>query len=519
MTTVTHRGSPTQLGCCSLAVLARAAWAVCAGLTVLPAAAQNAGALRITPALDSVVSVVDSTQSGLQGQGADVVLQVRPSVQMTAGSGRLRGSLDYGLNLVHHTRQVTGQGQADSLQNNLNAVVNAELVERWAYVDAFATVAQQAISAYGQQSVDGVQNNTNRTEVSQLSIKPYAGGSLSSWATYRIGLSADANHSKGSQAADSHNLGANVSLGSSSTGALLGWSANASQQRSSFSGGQRPTDNGRLTASLLFRPDPEWSGSLRGGQETTTIGDVYSQTHSNWGADLRWTPSVRTTASLSFDDRYFGRGHQVLLEHRFPHSSVRFTSSRDANNAANGAGVGQPTTIYQLFFAQFASVQPDPVLRDQLVRATLLALRLDPNGVVGGGFVNAGTTVQQRQDLSLTYVGLRSSYTVQAFTSDVRRLDTANEGFDTTPVRQDGFTTTWSYRLTPTSNINLSGSKLRTQGTATQAGNQLKSVSLNWSNQLSRYIGTGLSARYSAFEGAINPYRESALSASLNLRF
>jgi hypothetical protein len=75
------------------------------------------------------------------------------------------------------------------------------------------------------------------------------------------------------------------------------------------------------------------------------------------------------------------------------------------------------------------------------------------------------------------------------------------------------------YRLTPTSNVNLTGSVLRTRGTATQECNQLKSVALNWGKQLSKYLGTSLSARYSAFEGAANPYRESALSASLNLRF
>jgi uncharacterized protein (PEP-CTERM system associated) len=515
VTAVPDRGLPARRRGHLSALRARAACAFCAGLAALPAAAQYAGGLRITTGLETSLTAVRST---LQGQGDNVVWQVHPGVQMTLGGGRLRGSLDYGLNFIHHTRPVPGLGQGDTVQNNLNAVLNAELLERWVYMDANASIAQQAISAYGQQSVDGVQTNTNRTEVSQLSVRPYASGAIGGWATYRVGLSADTYHTKTAQAPDSNSLGANLTLASASPGALLGWSAQASQQRSSFSGGQA-TDNGRLTASLLITPSPEWTGSLRGGQETTSVGNVYSQSYSNWGADLRWTPSARTTALLSSDERYFGRAHQVVLEHRFPSSSVRFTSTRDANNAANGAGVGQPTTIYQLFYAQFASIQPDPVLREQLVRATLLALNLNANAVVGGGFVNAGTTLQQREDLSLTYVGLRSSYTVQAFRSGVRRLDTANEGFDTTPVRQDGWTTTWSYRLTPTANINVTGSALRTLGTATQAGNHLKSLALSGTNQLSKYLSASFSARYSSFGAAVNPYRESALSASLILRF
>jgi uncharacterized protein (PEP-CTERM system associated) len=484
-------------------------------LWVLPAVAQNAGGLRITPLLDTSVTAVHSTSPAAQGD--DSVLQVHPGVQIAAGAGRLRGRLEYGLNAIYHSRSAPGQGQADSLQNNLNAALNAEVIERWAFVDATASITQQAISAYGQQSVDGTQLNSNRTEVSQLSIRPRAQGNLASWMTYQIGLSADATHARGAAQPDSHNTGVTLNLGSPSTGALFGWSALGSQQRTSFGG--QATDSRRVSLSLLVRPNPEWSGSLRAGQETTSVASVYRQTYNNWGGDLRWTPSVRTTILISGDERYYGRGHQIQLEHRFPSSSVRYTSIRDVNNAANGAGVGQPTSLYQLFYVQFASVQPDPTLRDQLVRDTLLSLHLDGNAVVAGGFVNGGTSLQRRDDLALTYVGRRSSLTLQAFSSDTRRIDTNTVGVDTTPVRQAGLNATVSYRLTPIANVNLSGSGLRTQGTATQAGNRLKSASLSWANQFTKYVGTSLSARYSVFDGTINPYRESALSASLNLRF
>lgn len=493
------------------------ACAACAGLAALPAAAQNAGGLRITPVLDTTLSVVRSTLPVLQGQGDDVVLQVRPGVQITAGSGRVRGTLDYALNAIQHSQSAPGQGQGDSLQNNLNAALNAEVLERWVYVDANASITQQAISAYGQQSVDGAQINTNRTEVSRLSVKPYARGKLADWAVYQVGFSADVSHSRGTAVPDSHGTGVNLSLGSPSGGTLLGWSALATQQRTTFSG--RASDNGRLSVSLLVRPAPEWNGALRGGQETTSVGSFYRRTYNNWGGDLRWTPSVRTTASVSADRRYFGDGYQVLLEHRFASSSIRFSSNRDANNTANGAGVGQPITLYQLLFAQLASAYPDPALRDQVVRDTLRTLQLDPNAVVGGGFASGGTTVQRRDDLSMTYVGRRTTFTLQAFSSDTRRIDTTTAAVDTTPVRQAGLNATASYRLTPTSNLNLTGSGLRTRGTATQAGNQLKSVALTWGTQLSPYLSTRLGARYSAFDGAANPYRESALSASLNLRF
>jgi hypothetical protein len=67
--------------------------------------------------------------------------------------------------------------------------------------------------------------------------------------------------------------------------------------------------------------------------------------------------------------------------------------------------------------------------------------------------------------------------------------------------------------------VNLIGSSLRTPSTATQQGNRLKSISLSGAQQFSKYVSTSLSVRYIAFDGAINPYREAGLSATLNLRF
>jgi uncharacterized protein (PEP-CTERM system associated) len=483
----------------------------------LPAAAQNAGGLRITPLLDTTLSAVHRSDSAQLGQRDDAVLQVRPGVQISAGAGRLRGHLDYSLNAIHHTQAVLGSDQADSLQHSLNAAFNAELVERRAFVEASANITQQALSAYGQQSVDGTQINGNRSEVSQVSVRPYVQGNLAGWATYRVGLNADATHAAGSPTPNSHNTGASLTLGSASTGAWLGWGASATQQRTNF--GSQATDSSRLSVSLLMRPDPEWQGSLRGGTESTAIGSFYRKTYNNWGGELRWTPSPRTTVQVAGDQRYFGGSHQVLLEHRFPTSSVRYTSSRDAYDAASGFGVGQPVTIYQMLYAQLASVQPDPALRDQLVRDTLLTLQLNGNARVAGGFVNGGATLQRRDDLSMTYLGRRSNFTLQAFSSESRRIDTTTLGVDTTPVRQAGLNATIIYRLSPVTSVNLSGSGLRTSGTATQAGNRLKSVTLSASKRLTKFASASLSARYSDFDGASNPYREAGLSASLSLRF
>lgn len=478
--------------------------------------------LRIVPSLDFGLSYIDSSYglgfpAGADGR-SDVVTSVRPGLQASLRRGRTVGTLSYSLDATHHSRPVVGYGQGNTVQNNLDAQLNTELLDRWVFLDATARISQQAISAFGQQSFDGQQNNANRTEVSQFSVRPSARGPIAGLATYELSLNADTSQSRTAAAPDSHNLGASLSVSSARSGSVFGWSTQLSQQRASFSGGNR-SDSTRGTVSLLIRPDPDWSGSLRAGQESVQVGSFYNETYDNWGGDIRWTPSPRTNVLLSADERYFGRAHQVTFEHRFSRSSIRYSSSRDASNAANGGGVGQQVSIYQLFFTQFASVQPDPVLRDQLVRDFLAAIGQNPNAVVTGGFLSGGTTLQRRDDLALSYSGQRVTLTLQAFSGQTRRLDLPVGAVDNFSVKQYGYTSAFTYRLSPSANVNLAASRLNTQGTATQAGNRLDSLSLGWTDRLSRLVTTSVSARYSVFDGPINPYKESSLSATLGLRF
>jgi hypothetical protein len=58
-----------------------------------------------------------------------------------------------------------------------------------------------------------------------------------------------------------------------------------------------------------------------------------------------------------------------------------------------------------------------------------------------------------------------------------------------------------------------------TKATSIQGGNDLKSASLTWTEQLGRQASVSLSARYTVFNSATDPYREAALTAALLSRF
>ena len=497
-----------------------------------PATAQEGGGGRSTTlsaSLDSQLSYVVNSRTGGLGNGSnsgsnsgsngglsggEFVAELRPGLQLTSRTGRIVGSLNYALSLSKHSRTNDGE----NVQHQLNGTFSAEAIERWLYVDGSATVSQQTVSAFGQQSaIDSTQDNPNRIEVATVSLSPYVRGVFGSAVNYEARYTVNATNGRHSIAADSSGTAGSLSLSSAISGTALGWGLIGSTQTTGFKAG-RETRNDRYSASLIYTPDADLSFTLRGGQESTDIASATKITYSNWGAGATWRPTPRTRAQFDIDDRYFGHSYRVLLEHRLASSSVQFSSSRDSSSGADG-GAGQRLTLYQIYFAQFASIQPNPALRDLLVTDFLRAQNLDPNALVSGGFLNTAVTVQQRHQLTLSYAGLRTAASAQAFASNSRVVDVAAINANNQNTRQWGYLANASYRLTPTASMALTGSRLVTQGTATLGGSNLHSVSLSLSDQLARRTSASLSVRYSVFSSATEPYREAGITASLSQRF
>jgi uncharacterized protein (PEP-CTERM system associated) len=469
--------------------------------------------LAVTATFDSTLSVLHTAPEGGSAV-TDGVLQLRPGVQVSSRSGRVRGSLYYSLDAIQHT----DRAQGSALQNYLNAAFTAEAVPNWAYVDAAASISQGTLSAYGQQSVDGVQSNGNRTEVSTLSLSPYVRGSLAGLATYEARINGSATSTRDFAAGDSTTSGGSVSLGSSSQG-LIGWGLAASRQRTGYRQGRASTSDA-ATASLIGRPDPELTLTLRGGQESNDVVGLVRTTYGNHGAQVVWTPSVRTTVDLGADHRYFGDSHHVLIEHRFARSSFRLSSSRDSTTPnLNGGASSQIVSYYQLLDLIYTSAVPDPLLRDQRIRDELRAAGIDPNALAVGGPVSSAVTLLNRQDLGWTYSGLRTTFSLLAFASSSSVIDTASTVGGDANYRQRGYTLTVSHRLTPTASAGISGSDLKTLSTDARLGSDLRSLTLNLTEQISRRVNGSLAARYTVLSGSTDPYHESSLSASVGVRF
>ena len=450
-----------------------------------------------------------------QRLGTELVTQIAPGVLISGRGGRVRGSLDYALVGTVHARR----SQLDAITHALTASGQVEAVPGWAYADLKANISQQAASPYGLQPTPGsVSTDPNIREVTTLSISPYLRGPVASWANYELRFSGNTTSVRRTSEGDSTNLVTSLTL-QSRPGLKVGWNVLASQQRIDFRAG-KTSGIYRLVLGSNYAPEPDLILSLRTGVESTNVGTPLRESSTNWGAGLRWTPSPRTLVSVDLDRRYFGNGHQVVVEHRQRRTAIRFSSARNSTAGSDASGVGSPVTLFQLYMLQYASIEPDATLRELRVRELLRLTNQNPNSLLVGGLATSAVALQRRDDLALSYVGQRSSVTALAFTSSTEAIDRVGNQPATGRVRQVGASLSGSHRLTLLTSINLVGNYQRTlDALPLQPNNSSKSVSLGLSTALSPSTTGSLTARETVFTGQPFPNRETALSGSLNVRF
>jgi uncharacterized protein (PEP-CTERM system associated) len=489
------------------------------GLACLPVMAQDATvvrALSVVPTFNASTAFT-TVQGGGGNNSGELITRLGPGVQINQRSGRLQGSLDYSLLGTVHSRQ----GERNTVDQSLSASGKLEAVKGWAYVDAKANLGKVSLSPFGlQTATDSLSVNSEQRDVLTAYVSPYVRGELLGLAEYEVRLRGAGTEVRGTSFGDSNTLAASASLSSTSRGSRLGWGLSASQERVSFKDG-RATDNARVGVSVSYRPDVDWLVTLRGGQESTNVGAFTNRVYDNWGGGLRWTPSTRTLVNVDVDRRYFGNSHQVTAEHRSKQSGLRFTSMRGSTSGADPTGLGQPTTLFAAYMRQFESVETDLQLRAIRVRELLRLTGQNGSAVVGGGFATSVISLQRRDDLTYTYTAARSTITAQAFSSSSEVLDVASRAspLNQGATKQVGLQLGLTHRTTPNTSVNLLGSYQRSTGSLTATASELKSLSLNMSTAMSRNTSATLGLRHSVYGGATQSNRESAITASLSMRF
>ena len=495
-------------------------------LAVLALSAQaqegNGGAIRSR--IGFTQSWTDNLRLTEQDKDAALITTVSPGISITRNSGAIRGTLDYTLNGVTYLKTNSGS----QVQNALTANGQAEIVPRTFYVDAQASIGQQNASAFGLQAspslgapgTGSALDNPNRRETGTLNVSPSLRGMLGNLASIDLRGNFNVTEVRGSALGDSRTSGATLSLAQLAPG-TLSWYAQLRTQQS------RPKEalsnrSSSVTAGLNYRPDPDWAFSAGAGKERSDYLDrtAGAQNGVTGNVTADWSPSPRTHLNANWQRHNYGNSHGLALDHRMRNSVWRVSDMRSVSLGNSGASGGIRTN-YDLFFQLLASLEPDPVKRDQLVRTQLAGLGLSPDAPLTTGFLSSGPSQMRSQSIGFSLQGVRTNVTFNASRTLTSRLGSnANQGdlAKDANIEQRSFALSASYQLSPVSGLSLTGSRADTNGDLSGRRTRLTSLTVNWSARLGSSLSLQLGARHNQYEG-VTAYSENGAYATLTQQF
>jgi len=473
--------------------------------------------LRLSTSASLTETLTDNRRLTRDAQ-ADAITDARANVHALLNSARVRGFFDYGLSGLVHARE----SSLNDVRHALATAVTSELVERRGFVDVRGSVQQNSRSAFGTQSVSRTRGDANRVETASGSVSPYWRGRIGRLADVEARYSLAATRSRGTDAGENTTRTGLLNVGRD-FGRSSMWSLQALHQNVDYTLG-RDTVLQRVEGTLGTALHPDLFTALTAGSESTDLATIQRKRRATYGLQARWTPSERTQAQAMVRRSFFGNAHAVSVTHRTPRTAWSFNATRDLSSG-QGQAVVRLGSAYELLFQQFASIEPDPLRRDVIVRNFLALRGIDPELDVRLGLLVSAVTLRSDRSLAFALVGRRVTVTMLLSRDETTRLSSLDNApalgdlLSDSRVRQNGVSLNVSHRLTSTVALDLAAAWKRTQGDTTRTETTLKSALLTWSNQLSARSTVSLSLRHAEFESTTNPYDENAVLATLSRRF
>ena len=496
-------------------------------LTAAAGVAAQSSAPTVVPSLGITLTATDNRDLSSKRPQSDLVTEISPGIALASRRGPLQGLLNYSLNGVAYARE----SSLNTVYHTLAANGRWSLLEGRAGIEGTASAGRQVVSAFGTQSSDANLVRGNQAQVRAYSLSPYVAGLLPGNGSYRGRVSysdsrsdqVNATGTAGSvgaagAAGDTRSLTASVGAGWQRGN--LGFGVDASRSIYKTPRTAR-AHNGGVTGNLSWRPDVDLQGFLRLGTEVDDIRSGRSERVWTWGLGGVWTPTPRTMIRADYDRRFFGRSHALMVSHRTARTIWSLADSRSFQTG--GVGGRAIVSAYDLFFAQFATVEPDPARRDALVRNFLVANGIDPRSEVAvGGFLNTGPTVQRSQTASLAYQGLRTTVMLALVRTQTQQIGSGGGGGDLDlagRIAQRTISLSLSHHLTPQSSLIVGLSQQHTPGVRTLDGNDLQTLTATWSTRLGPSTSASLGLRHTRFRSDARPYDENALIGSVRMQF
>jgi uncharacterized protein (PEP-CTERM system associated) len=454
----------------------------------------------------------------------DLILSVRPTLQVSADGANLKLKALLGADLVSYARGT----QPDRITPAVRADLNATLVERLFFVDASIDSHQAELDPFAPRSEAGT--TQNRRVATTYRLSPYVNYEISPRSTLLARYDEVQSRTGGDADALANQRLSAYQLRAQTKPLPLGGSIELLRQDTRITGAG---DADFTLESLKVAGDIAFGGEFTvgpivGRERTTLLFEDHSDTL--YGAHLLWVPGERTRLEAEVDHRFFGTGWDLSLRHRTPFASMSLRWSRAPVTAATSLGVSAAGSDLTSFLDAILTTRyPDAAARAALV-SSLISSRGLPNSLAGGIDVLAGyAQLRSRADAALVLLGTRNTVSISAYRQTLTQLQRSDDSIGSLlPLaadnRQTGATVDLNRRLTPQLSADLRASWSRISGLADRLGDvsEEQTYRLSMIQALSLHTGVSAGLQYNKFKTTvvgIDSYAATAAFIGLSHRF
>ncbi len=462
---------------------------------------------------------------------SEFVTEISPGISIRSSAARSRIDVNYSLNKLLYARD----RDRDTLNHQLRAVGDFELVNDLIYLDTIANIRQQAVSAFGPIGANSSVNDNNRTFRS-YSIAPYFRKAFGREATIEARytfsqLSSDVNSS-----AISDSTGNRAIIKAESGPAFndWGWGVEYLDDRIDYT---RSTDTTfrSLTGNLRYRVTPKLFATGSFGvdkNDYVTIGEKPEGAFWTLGGD--WRPSRRTSLSFSAGRHYFGNTYALSVQHTARRTS--WDISYQQNLSTSRSQFAQPLGVTLRESEENRIRARNPAISDAAVQdlvdakvRDLVSAGLDPDAAQGINFQTNTAFLEKKWQGLLTFNYTKSALILRAFdsirdsatTGTVSVLNSSGDFALSKIIKQSGIGSSLRYQLSPRNNANVGLDLTRVRLVDIGRTDNLTTFNLGVTRKLSRSSNGALGYRHVRRDSNfnVNDYDENSLFGSFLVTF
>lgn len=487
--------------------------------------------IKVTPTLSATETWTDNVNLAPADRAyREWVGEVVPGLVITENTPRLQLSFNYQLHRYFYSDK-NAPNLHDS-SRSLQGALKSRLVEDLLFLDASANRSQTAISAFGPQVADNPYTTVNRTEVSTWSVSPYLTRHLGSTADLLVRYTRDSVDTGRDTYGNTKGSATDVAL-SSSGERTLGWNLRYDHQdlNDRLAGDSSSTST---QAGLSWQVQPSLAFTGSAGYDDYDYQSLGGRTRGrSWNVGFHYTPSPRTSLTMSYGHRYFGKSRALAAMHRSRHTVWNITYDESVTTTRQQFLLPATVDTAALLDRMFASTYTDAALRRQAVDAYMAAAGLPPSLANNINYLSNRYMLQQQFRISAGFTGARSLLMLSAY--DMRRNGLSVQQSDSQLLgsnlvnlndntRQRGLEADLSYRLSSRTDATAQVSTSHSDSLTTGIRQNNRTARLGLRRQFASHLQGAVELR--RIQGGpsntaiINQkYTENAVSATLSKTF